>query len=380
MIKNPIEVFMLFVFVLAILYYIVSLNPKWRGLLALASIIMGIILTNTGFASPPKTFIPSVIGTMTNFFITVMIMTCDVRRFAKVALKPLLVFWIGAVGSVLAGTLGLLIFKGVLGPTAPAIVGIATVGTFGHSESQVAIASIYNATNALAIAYPMCNIRSLLIILISFSAYSLAPKINRWLKPTFFYKGQDVSQVEKDQVVQKPLNEANLAIVLGLTVLIMYVSSKLGPYLHIGGSGNLLLITTFGLALGTLGRKFSASLYEASHTVGLFASNLVLVFIGANSNLASVGFTFLPILAVVLMVFVIGCGIMTIAGKLLRVDWTTIIVCWLSGDVGTAAAVAATTTYGAVESVPVTVIVTMSGTVFGLYLSILLVKMWMGMM
>lgn len=396
MITEPFTILLLAGVVVGAVFIVIWNRPRWRGFGLLSCVILGILLGNIGVIDAAPGVLPVLFSSTTYLFIALMVMTVDVRRIFKTAGRPLAMFWGVAAITLVGGTVAYLLFRGSLGDLAAPAAAIVSSGSFGHTETQLAVATAAGAGAILPVIVAVAIVRTLTFELVGFATVRFADRINqRFLRPNFFYAddpeekrmlstGTVPSSAPGGPGLQTPTktrtvtiapvttktNEASIAISLGWAGLITLVAVDLSPVLGWGSTGVFVILIVLSLALGTFGGAHVKKLQDASHSVGTYLSFVSLTLIGATTSLATLREAGGPILGVMVTVIIFTLVGGILLGWLLKVDWATIAITLVMADTGTASGAACAVAYGATKNVPIAVITSLSGSTIGVFVGL----------
>ncbi|MFA4640482.1 DUF819 family protein [Pyrococcus kukulkanii] len=335
--------------------------------------------------------------------ITFLLLEIDLKAIKRsIGGRPFAIFFIGSLGTVIAGFVGALIVASVFDdPTtkAEALKAIAAkiAAWIGGSENSAAVGvSALKMSGDFYSYYTLAGvIPYALYITIMFSiggSEDFVKRINSFIKPK--YNAKIIAEQYRAEVGEKKLppklRERDLFIV-GMSALIIVMlafafESWFGSYRIFGLKvGSLLptviVATTIALIVGAYTKARDLPLLRP---IGMYFLYLtIFVYIAQKTDfakLAGAAHVVLILMAVFFIMLAIHLIVVLLGARLIKVDWATTAIASVANIGGGVTAPLCATAYGVEELVPLGVIMASIGYAIanyvGYYVGLLFLKLW----
>lgn len=301
--------------------------------------------------------------------ILLLLFQCDVRKIMKLGPKLLLTFVVTAVSIFLGFVVAYLVLQKTLDPEAWKALGALSASWTGGSANMVAVQSILHAPqDVFGYVLIVDTIVYSVWLLVMFGSVSISEKFNAWTKADTSYLEQHSGTQEEAE--KKPIDQASLMCVIGFSVLISALASKIGELLpEIGvvvtaSTWTILIVSVLGLVIGST--KLGA--VAGSNEVAMVMLYMIIGIIASQSDFASLTQAPLYLVAGVI-VMVVHIIVMVVYAKLTRTELFSLAVASTANIGGIASAPVVASAFNR-QLVPVGVLFALigafAGTFFGL--------------
>ncbi|MFA4718624.1 DUF819 family protein [Pyrococcus kukulkanii] len=334
--------------------------------------------------------------------ITFLLLEIDLKAIKRsIGGRPFAIFFIGSLGTVIAGFMGALIVASVFDdPTtkAEALKAIAAkiAAWIGGSENSAAVGvSALKMSGDFYSYYMLAGVipyALYITIMFSIGGSEDFVKINSFIKPK--YNAKIIAEQYRAEVSEKKLppklRERDLFIV-GMSALIIVMlafafESWFGSYRIFGLKvGSLLptviVATTIALIVGAYTKARDLPLLRP---IGMYFLYLtIFVYIAQKTDfakLAGAAHVVLILMAVFFIMLAIHLILVLLGARLIKVDWATTAIASVANIGGGVTAPLCATAYGVEELVPLGVIMASIGYAIanyvGYYVGLLFLKLW----
>ncbi len=335
--------------------------------------------------------------------IALLLLEIDLKAIKKsLGPRPFGIFFIGSVGTIVAGTIGALIVAMFF--TSPDIraeglkaIAAKIAAWIGGSENSAAVGvSALKMSGEFYSYYAVAGvIPYALYITLMFSiggSENLVRKINGFLNPK--YNAEVLAAQYKMEIGEKKLppklRERDLFIIGAISLLTLMVAlvfecwlgSRRVVGLKIGSLlPTVIVATTIALVLGTIRKIRNLPLLRP---LGMYVLYLtIFVYISQKTNFAKLVGTahiVFVLMGIFFLMLVIHAFIVLMGAKALKVDWATAAIASVANIGGGVTAPLCATAYGVEELVPMGVMMAAIGyamaNYLGYYLGIMFLKFW----
>jgi uncharacterized membrane protein len=339
MITDPVSIF----FALAAAVFIAILLEErvavFRSLgAALTAILLGMLLSNSGFLPGTSTTYDFLMGTGVNLGIALILLSVDLRSILQAGPKMLAAFGIGALGTGVGAITGGLLLSGLVGPETWKLAGQFTGTYTGGGANFAALGRAFDtsaemfsaATAADVIATAVWMAACLAVPVLLGRPKQVTGSID---SPASQHKPVTLEQTLHDSV--KPVSIRDTAVLVMIAVGAVWGAAQLAkffPILH-----EVLWLTTLVLILAQV---------PAVKTLtgsALFGNYLILLFLasnGARSVVATMLAVGPPVFYYAIITVALHGVVVYGLGSLARIDLATLSVASQANVGGAASAIA----------------------------------------
>ena len=321
--------------------------------------------------------------------IALLLASIDLKAIARtLGLRPFLIFFAGSIGTLLGGYAAVALASLVPGfcPETVKVIACKVAAWIGGSENDAAIFGILHPAGewyafhrvAGSVAY------SLYVALIFGLAGTAWVKIfDGFVKPS--YSARRIAEEFRARATEasireekRKITERELMLLSAYALLVVMVSLMLelwaGPGgIRIGGVRipTVILATTFAILAATF--IPGVRNLPLSHAVGMWLLYMIVtIYIADVTNLYKMvgkAYWVLVLFGVYWALLAVHVGVLTIAAKILKVDWTTTAVASIANIGGAVTAPICANVYGVPELVPVAVVMATLGYAIANYIA-----------
>ncbi len=293
---------------------------------SLLVIILTAIVANIGFlpsasnASPVYDGIFKYVAPASIFF---LLLGVSLKQLKKAGLPMLLMFFIGAAGTMLGVLVAINLINGpeVFGDSFNAVAGMMTGTYIGGSVNFNAVALHYDVVREGAVYTGIVVADNIVTAVWMMVAISMPAILNKWRprKKLVNVSSEDLGEHND----QEELNPLTLALLLGMAFLFFFLSDAIAEGLSNLGIElpSILILTTFALILAQFK---SIQRLSGAKLLGMFSVYLFLAVVGAFCEvtaLADVGELAGSILLFTVAIVVVHGAFIFLVGLLIKSDW-----------------------------------------------------------
>lgn len=339
MITDPVSIF----FALAAVVFIAILLEErvavFRSLgAALTAILLGMLLSNSGFLPGTSTTYDFLMGTGVNLGIALILLSVDLRSILQAGPKMLAAFGIGALGTGVGAITGGLLLSGLVGPETWKLAG-QFAGTYTGGGAN--FAALGRAFDTSAEMFSAATAADVIVTAVWMAACLAVPVLLGRPKqvagsidnPASQHKPVTLEQTLHDSV--KPVSIRDTAVLVMIAVGAVWGAAQLAkfiPILH-----EVLWLTTLVLILGQV------PAVKALTGSALFGNYLILLFLasnGARSVVATMLAVGPPVFYYAIITVALHGVVIYGLGSLARIDLATLSVASQANIGGAASAIA----------------------------------------
>ncbi|MDO5018105.1 MAG: DUF819 family protein [Lagierella massiliensis] len=306
--------------------------------------------------------------------IFLMLLRADLRDIAKLGPRMIITFFTASITIMIGFVVGFSIFKGQLADNAHQTLGALAGSWIGGTQNMVAVQQALGLEGS-GMGY------TLLIDSIDYSIWIMfllflvpfADKFNKWTKAdTSKLEHIDANLTEKFSKISKVITFQDMFILLSISLAVTAVTNVLGAKLvevpalaFMGQTGWAIIITTI---LGVICAMTPLAKIPGSPEISNVMLYMLIGLIASNANFKEL--TEAPAYILTGFVILIVHGVlMTIIGKLFKLDLFTCGVASLANIGGVASAPVLAAAYSQ-SLVPIGVLMALLGVIFGTFFGI----------
>ncbi len=321
--------------------------------------------------------------------IALLLASIDLKAVARtLGLRPFLIFFSGSIGTLLGGYVAVALASMVPGfcPETVKVIACKVAAWIGGSENDAAVFGMLHPAGewyafhriAGSVAY------SLYVALIfGLAGTGWVRTFDNFVKPIFNarriaeeFRAKAVEVGTKEE--KRKVTERELMLLSAYAFLVVMVSLMLGLWagpkgIYVGGVKIpvVILATTFAIIAATF--VPGVRNLPLSHEIGMWLLYMIVtIYIADVTNLykmAGKAYWVLVLFGVYWALLAVHVGVMTLAAKILKVDWTTTAVASIANIGGAVTAPICANVYGVPELVPVAVVMATLGYALANYIA-----------
>ncbi|MCZ6715451.1 MAG: DUF819 family protein [Gammaproteobacteria bacterium] len=384
LIQSPIGVLFALVTVAAFFFYLEK-STGWKGFNLfppLLWIYATPVLLNNLNVMPAESAVYTGMGDFgLPVFITLMLLSVDIKAAVRVMGKGVLVMLLGSVGVVVGGVVSFMVVHGWLADDAWKGWGALAGSWIGGTGNMAAVAGALDTPpEQLGLAVLADTLVYVVWLPILLGSKAFADRFNRWTKVS----ENRVADMEK-AALELQSNDLPPAmrdylflafIAFGVAWLAAWIAPQLPEYPPVLSTSTwkMLLVTTFALALSFTGAREIAG----SHNIAMAIIYVFVASMGARASLAGLGQA--PAFILGAFIWISIHGAFCLAGAwLFRVDVHSAAIA-SAANIGGAASAPVVAAFHRESLVPVAILMALIGYAIGNYLALLTARLafWVG--
>lgn len=331
-----------------------------------------VILSNTGVIPTKSPVYTGMRAYALPMFLTLMLLSLDVRKAVKVMGRGVFVMLIGSLGVVVGAPIAYFVVKGGLSPDAWKGFGALAGSWIGGTGNLAAVAGALEAGGEeVGLAVLADNLVYVIWLPIMLSSKNWAERFNRMTGASAGRLGRMEAAAKEIEREERPATMRDILLLLTLGFAVTWVAKaaaaaipELPPVLSIG-TWEVLLITSFGILLSfTPARRVAGSQPLAMAMVYLFVASM-----GARAELSGLRQAPWFVAGAYLWIFIHG-GFVLAAAKVFKVDVHTAAIA-SAANIGGIASAPIVAAYHRKALIPVSILMALIGYAVGNYLAIL---------
>ncbi len=379
MIQSPIGVLFALVTVAAFFFYLEK-STGWKVFNLFPPLLFiyatPVLLNNLGVMPADSVVYTGMRDFGLPVFITLMLLSVDIGAAVRVMGKGVLVMLLGSVGVVVGGVVSFMVVHGWLAEDAWKGWGALAGSWIGGTGNMAAVAGALDTSpEQLGLAVLADNLVYVVWLPILLGSKAFAERFNRWTKVS----DNRVADMEKaamelhrDDSPPAMRDYLFLAfIAFGVTWLAAWIAPLLPEFPPVLSTStwNLLLVTTFALALSFTGAKKIAG----SHNIAMAIIYIFVASMGARASMEGLGQA--PAFVLGAFIWISIHGAFCLAGAwLFRVDVHSAAIA-SAANIGGAASAPVVAAYHKQSLVPVAILMALIGYAIGNYLALLTARL-----
>ena len=314
---------------------------KWASKVsgAIVALIGALVLTNLGIIPTNCVWFDDIVwGYVVPMAITMLLLSCDIRKIGREAGKILIIFMIGAIGTSVGAILG---FK-VLGNHVKDLAGVAAMMTGSYIGGTVNFAAMASAFQVPGDTTSAAVVADNLLMTLYFFVLIAMPSINFFRK---HYKHPLVDEVEAGNAGStesywkaKPMSLQNIAFCFAASTIIVAISTAIANFFaslfpaegatfilnQLLGNKYLIMTTITMICATAFPKVFNDA--PGANEIGTFLIYIFFAVIGAPASIMSI-ITQAPLLLVYALI-IVACNMLItlIFGKIFKFSLEEIIL------------------------------------------------------
>ena len=321
MIQDPIYILSFLCFLVVLSEWLCKRTVLKHISSSLLVIILTAIIANIGWlpsasnASPVYDRIFQYVAPASIFF---LLLGVSLRQLRKAGLPMLIMFFVGAVGTILGVLVALQLIDGpgVFGDSFHAIAGMMTGTYIGGSINFNAVALHYDVVREGAVYTGIVVADNIVTAVWMMVTLSMPVILNKW-RPRKKLLGNTAFN-ESEHSDEEKVNPLNLGLLLAMVMLTLLASNWLG---EISGVPSIIILTTIALILA----QFPiVQRIRGAKLLGMFSVYLFLAVVGAYCEvtaLSDVGELAGSIMLFTVSIVLVHGLIVFLVGYFIKLDW-----------------------------------------------------------
>ena len=314
-------------------------------------------------------------------FITLLLLSVDVGAAVRIMGRGILVMLLGTVGIVVGAPIGYLVVHRWLDPEAWKGFGALAGSWIGGTGNMAAVAgALETPPDMFGLAVLADTVIYVGWLPLLLASKGFAARFNRWT-------GVDESRLERMEAAAiaegketQPTEMRHYLYLLAIAFAVTWLADLLAPRIpEIGeilstSTWNILLVTTFGIALSFTGAKR----IPGSHDLAMAIVYLFVARMGATASLEGLGQA--PAFLLGTTIWILVHGLFCLAGAwLFKVDVHSAAIA-SAANVGGAASAPVVAAYHRESLVPVSILMALFGYALGNYMALIAARLclWVG--